>query len=344
MSEYVIIAGHGRNRDGSWDSGAIGFDGTQEANYVRDKIIANMKKYVPNDKKFRFVTDRNVYNYGSMADYKGKVVVEVHLDAFTPAARAGHVIIHADYAPDSIDLAIRDVIAKYVGVRYNHKGHKGISGRADLKNPNLAKNNKINYRLIECAFISNKQDMDLLNKNLDAFCRDLVKAICGSYKEIATPNQPSGNTSNQSTYKVLNGDTLWNIAQKFNTSVANIKAWNNLSSDLITPNQVLKVVKPVKPATPKPVVQHKPKPIVEKVYKERGTFYMNDTIYVRDTPSTSGNIVATYHKGENVTYDVVHMKNGYVWLEYARSGGGKGYIPCREYNVKGVGTLWGTIR
>lgn len=251
MAEYVIIAGHGKNKNGSYDTGAIGYDGTHEADYIRNKIIPTMKKYVPDNQKFTFVTEKSVYNHGNMADYKGKVVVEVHLDAFTPDARGGHVIVHSDFAPDKIDLAIRDVIAKYIGVRYTHKGHKGISGRADLANPNLAKANNINYRLIECAFISNKQDMDLLNKHLESFCKDLVQAICGASKQATAPKpvtkpKPAPKpATNQKTHKVVKGDSLWAIARKYGVTVANIKAWNNLKTDVIQPNQVLKVSKPV---------------------------------------------------------------------------------------------------
>ena len=46
-----------------------------------------------------------------------------------------------------------------------------------------------------------------------------------------------------STYTVKKGDTLSFIASKFKTSVANLKKWNNLSSDIIYPKQVLKVTK-----------------------------------------------------------------------------------------------------
>ncbi|GAA0606281.1 hypothetical protein GCM10009001_24390 [Virgibacillus siamensis] len=44
-------------------------------------------------------------------------------------------------------------------------------------------------------------------------------------------------------YKVKSGDSLWGIAQKHNTSVANLKDWNDLSSNLIFPNQVLETSK-----------------------------------------------------------------------------------------------------
>ena len=104
--------------------------------------------------------------------------------------------------------------------------------------------------------------------------------------------------------------------------------------------------KPVKPssAKPKPVApKATPKPSGIS-YKEKGTFYPNYTIIVRDAPSTKNNIIARYYKGEKVTYHTVHLKNGYVWLQYNRSNGRQGYIPCRTYSNGKYGTLWGTIK
>ena len=83
---------------------------------------------------------------------------------------------------------------------------------------------------------------------------------------------------------------------------------------------------------------------VMKIYKENGTFYPNETIIVRDKPSTQGNIIARYYKGEDLDYHTVHIGNGYVWLQYDRKNGGQGYIPIREFKNGDYGKLWGTVK
>lgn len=47
--------------------------------------------------------------------------------------------------------------------------------------------------------------------------------------------------ASSNTYKVNSGDTLWKISLNNNVSVSDLKNWNNLNSDIIYPNQVLKV-------------------------------------------------------------------------------------------------------
>ncbi|MGX7060007.1 LysM peptidoglycan-binding domain-containing protein [Vagococcus humatus] len=56
------------------------------------------------------------------------------------------------------------------------------------------------------------------------------------------PNQPTPSKPNQvKNYQVVKGDTLYRISQKFGVSLAQLKSWNNLTSDVIYVGQTLKV-------------------------------------------------------------------------------------------------------
>lgn len=61
-------------------------------------------------------------------------------------------------------------------------------------------------------------------------------------------------TEDFDTYKVVKGDSLWLISQKFNVTVEQIKQWNQLDSNLINIGQELFVQKPTHTGaeTPKP--------------------------------------------------------------------------------------------
>lgn len=228
VKKYTFIAGHGKQPNGRTDSGATG-NGETEAGFIRDKLFTAMKKYAGSD--VEFVTSKDVYAYGNLKDYKGSVVTEVHLDSFNSKASGGHVIVNAAYSPDSVDLKLRDVIKKWFGVRYTHKGQVGISGRTDLANINRSKTHNINYRLLEVCFISNPKEMNTLKNNLDAIARDIVQAVTGSVKTPVASNN---------VYKVKNGDTLWGIAQRHSTTVLKLKTLNNIKSDVINIGQKIK--------------------------------------------------------------------------------------------------------
>ena len=77
-----------------------------------------------------------------------------------------------------------------------------------------------------------------------------------------------------SSYKVKSGDTLYRISVKHGVSVADLKGWNGLSSDLIFPGQVLAVkggsyTTPV--SNPSPAKQTSPEAVKE--FKVEATAY-----------------------------------------------------------------------
>ena len=77
-------------------------------------------------------------------------------------------------------------------------------------------------------------------------------------QDLQIPNKDAQSPKNDThTYTVQSGDSLWAIAQKFNTSVDHLKQLNGLTSNLIYVGQTLKVdgqasAQPAKAATPAP--------------------------------------------------------------------------------------------
>ena len=72
-------------------------------------------------------------------------------------------------------------------------------------------------------------------------------------------------------------------------------------------------------------------------YNQQGVFYPNRTLAVRYTDSDKVSQVATYYKGESVTYNAVIIEHDYVWARYTRSNGLYGFIKLGVTN----GTAYG---
>ncbi|WP_423788319.1 GH25 family lysozyme, partial [Lactiplantibacillus plantarum] len=72
-------------------------------------------------------------------------------------------------------------------------------------------------------------------------------------------------------------------------------------------------------------------------YSQRGVFYPNRTLAVRYTDSDKVSQVATYYKGESVTYNAVIIEHDYVWARYTRSNGLYGFIKLGVTNGPAYG-------
>ena len=67
---------------------------------------------------------------------------------------------------------------------------------------------------------------------------DYAKAISNA---LLSYINESSYTPSPNVYTVVKGDSLYSIAQKFNTTVSNLKTLNNLSSNLLSIGQILKI-------------------------------------------------------------------------------------------------------
>lgn len=182
MSEkHLFIAGHGWQKNNTFDPGAAGIITKGEHKYMVEDLFPASKDICRKGTTLCFFKRYNVSNYGNIVFlakiYGATQVTEFHLDAVTASAKRGHVMINKKYSPDKMDLVLRDVIKSMLGVRYSHKGHEGISGYDNLFNVNVMAGTGISYRLLELGFGTNIRDADILVNQVDEYAKKLVKPV-----------------------------------------------------------------------------------------------------------------------------------------------------------------------
>lgn len=182
MAKVFVICGHGAG-----DPGACA--GRQsEAALVR-KLADRMKALGGSEVQVAD-TSRNWYadnGIGRGNCPKGVPVIELHMDSAGASAKGGHVIIKKGFKPDAIDNALADFISTFMPGRASK-----IVGHSDLANPNRAASAGVNYRLIECGFISNDGDRAKFMNQIDDLARGILKAFGINAGVVEKPTAPSG--------------------------------------------------------------------------------------------------------------------------------------------------------
>lgn len=299
---HLIVAGHGGS-----DPGAIG-NGTNERDFIRNHIVDRVAKYinsVPGHKAVVYNKANNMYWDTQRAGggmywakkQKYASVTEYHLDAASASARGGHVIVYNGFAPDKIDLGIRDALKKYVGIRYSHKGHAGISGRNNLLQVNVAANIGVNYRLVELGFITNRADFQAINKNIEALTKSMAEAITGGTAKSTANKKPA--------------------TPKPKPSVTNDK-------------------KDPSSKTPRTIGKWKTNKYGTQYIKAEGTFTVTASkgIVARfDSPFLSAPNGGLAKKGYSYKYDELIRQDGHVWVGYWLNGRRK-YLPFNTWNSR----------
>ena len=158
-----------------------------------------------------------------------------------------------------------------------------------------------------------------------------------------TPMLPTN--THDAYYTVVAGDSLWKIAQKFNTTIEKLLQLNQFSSASITiyPGQRIVVSKKTTPQQPKSTPTPHSNERVEKEYAESGKFTANRSIAIRNEAKDTSSTVATLNSGESVNYDKVVITNKYVYISYISYSGTRRYVAIRTMNNGQRGQMWGVI-
>lgn len=167
MAHVFLICGHGAG-----DSGAVG-NGYQEQERVR--TLGARIKALGGDYVTLADTSKNWYKtagINTLTIPKDWQILELHMDSGASSARGGHVIIKKGYTADKYDNALAKMLKEILPGRSNM-----IVGRSDLANVNRAAAKGYGYRLVEFGFISNANDVKILNSQMDDIAEGVLKAF-----------------------------------------------------------------------------------------------------------------------------------------------------------------------
>ena len=189
MAKLYVIPGHGAGDNGACKNGF------KEAERVR--ALAQKIKDLGGSDVILSDFDLDAYKsnvIGKGLIPKGCLVLELHLDSsIFKSAKGGHIIIHKKYEPDNYDNAL----AKMISSMFPGRSQK-IVGRIDLANVNRAAKMGYNYRLMECCFISNADDIKRFNANIDKLAKEILTCFGIKAKETVAPTK----TQKKKTVKV----------------------------------------------------------------------------------------------------------------------------------------------
>ena len=234
MNDYKIVidAGHGGDDPGASGNGIIEKDlNLKISNYMYDrfrelgvpvKIIRSTDETISPTERVNRVLDA----FGNSNDV---VVISNHINA---GGGEGAEVIYALRNDDTLSNLVLQELAnegQIIRKAYQRRLPSDTSKDYYFMQRNTGITEPIT---VEYGFLDTEADAEKLKNNYIDYAEAVVRAVL----------QYIGYTdTTKNTYTVQKGDSLWSIAKKYNTTIEELKAANNLSSNLLSVGQILKI-------------------------------------------------------------------------------------------------------
>ena len=242
--KIVVDAGHGGSDPGAVANGVNEKDLTLKISqymYERFRDLGIPVTLTRNSDVTLTPSERVNKILNAYGNNENVIVISNHINSnATPNSAEGAEVIYA--------LRNTDELANNILNELGNAGQKkrSVYQRRSERNPNLdyyfihRETGRTQPVIVEYGFINNTQDLAKLQNNYKEYVDAVVKAVLET-NNIQLNNMNSNNQMSDDTYIVKMGDSLWKIANMYQTTVENLKNINNLMSDVIVPGQMLKI-------------------------------------------------------------------------------------------------------
>lgn len=215
INTLAIDIGHNVNFDG----GAVGIRSEDELNKLVGEILINKFKStninVINCTPYNAVSLHDSLNQRVVAANKGKADFFISIHHNSGGGRGSEALCFTGGIAEKVGNSVLNELSN-IGF-YN----RGVKDRRDLF---VINQTIMPALLIECAFCDSENDMN--GYNTESVANAIFKGLCNVFDIYS--NNDVGFNENQVYYNVVKGDTLFKIANKFNTTVEHLVDLNGI--------------------------------------------------------------------------------------------------------------------